>query len=92
MIEHFADEECYRAFIGVRDEGGGYKGQLSRSDGVGVRRQLNDRQRAVFAGGVLASQAVHLIINAPALACVSVEQVRFIGLRLQGQYDSISGA
>ena len=53
MVEHLADEEGYRAFVRVRDGGRRHKSQLGGANGLVVSRQMDDRQRAVFAGGVL---------------------------------------
>ena len=83
MVQHFADEDRDSTFVGIGRERARYVVQLGGTDGPFIRRQLDDRERAVLAGGVLAPQTIHHIINTPARACVGVQEVRFVRMGLE---------
>ena len=96
VIENFGDEQADGLFVRIagavrplRYETAGFAEGGKTGDGV-VGRDLDERERHIFANRILAAEAINHIINATARACICVEDVRFVRVRLQRQYYRVS--
>ena len=96
VIENFGDEQADGLFVGIagavrplRCKSAGFAEGGKTGDRV-VGRDLDERERHIFANRILAAEAINHIINATARACICVEDVRFVRVRLQRQYYRVS--